>query len=335
MFFLAETPKALLDHAGEDLARVRSVRARHWLICAGRGRSEYLLQKWARVAGIASHAQEIDLRVLLEQIAATNRPHFDFDKLRLAVCDSLPRVAEGRPGALPVPKSLPLSPVSASVLSWASVLAKVLDESMQCRDGDARWGESVFLKDIVQDSEVSAVFATHPGMLSEQEFEVSIQSWIQDWNAKGGVPHLWIQVDSGPPALQFRRLLHLVESLQRTVPGHVRIFALAPSKHYWSHLKLRSSSRKNGILEQEPEMHPGGLLWAFGRCSQDLQKQLAETLQATGDGGIDLESAPLKDTLLGRLQASCREAAPTELHLRSPLSPEDTSLSPFHTHSLA
>ena len=333
MFFLAETPKALLDHACERLAGVRDVRARHWLICAGRGRSEYLLQKWAFTAGIASHSQEIELRVLLEQIAATDRPHFDFDRLRLAVCGSLPRVAAAGVEGLPVPESLPLSPVSASVLSWASTLAKVLDEAMQCRDGAARWGDSGFLRHIAEDSGVGAAFATHPGMLSEDHFETSIHAWIQGWTAKGGVPHLWIQLDSGLPSLQFRRLLHLLETLGKAVPGHVHLFALAPSKHYWSDLKLRSASRKTGALERDPELHPGGLLWAFGRCSQDLQKQLSETLQATGDGGTDLESTPLKDSLLGRLQASCREAAPVEPGLRAPLSPGDCSLTVHSTHT--
>jgi exonuclease V gamma subunit len=333
MFFLAETPKALLDHACERLAGVRDVRARHWLICAGRGRSEYLLQKWAASAGIASHSQEIDLRVLLEQIAATDRPHFDFDRLRLAVCGCLPRVAAAGAEGLPVPRSLPLSPVSASVLSWASTLSKVLDEALQCRDGAARWGDSGFLRTIAEDSEVAAALATHPGMLSEDEFETSIHAWIQGWTAKGGVPHLWIQLDAGLPSLQFRRLLHLLDTLGRAVPGRVHLFALAPSRHFWADLKLRSASRKAGILERDPELHPGGLLWAFGRCCQDLQKQLSETLQATGDGGTDLGSEPIKDSLLGRLQASCREAAPIAPGLRTPLAPGDCSLTIHSTHT--
>ena len=333
MFFLAETPKALLDHASVHLARIRDLHARHWLICPGRGRSEYLLQKWAQLSGIASHAQEIDLRVLLEQIAATGRAHFDFDKLRLAVCDSLPRVAEAHPGALPLQKSLPLTPVSASVLSWSSVLAKVLDDTMQCREGEARWGSGAFLEYIANDTEVSKIVATHPGALTEQEFEVSIQAWIQTWQTKGGVPHLWIQLDAGLALLQFRRLLHLVETLEKKVPGRVHLFALAPSQQYWAHLKLRSSFRKTGMTEKDPDTHPGGLLWAFGRYSQDLQKQLADTLQATGDGGVDLESPAPKDNLLGWLQRSCREASPTEATMRPPITPGEASLTVHSTHT--
>lgn len=333
MFFLAETPKALLDHASVHLARIRDIHARHWLICPGRGRSEYLLQKWAQISGIASHAQEIDLRVLLEQIAATGRAHFDFDKLRLAVCDSLPRVAEAHPGALPLQKSLPLSPVSASVLSWSSVLAKVLDETMQCREGATRWGSGAFLEYVATDAAVSKIIATHPGALTEHEFEASIQEWIQTWQTKGGVPHLWIQLDAGLPLLQFRRLLHLVETLEKKVLGRVHLFALAPSQQYWAHLKLRSSFRKTGITEDDPENHPGGLLWAFGRYSQDLQKQLADTLQSTGTGGVDLASPESKDTLLGRLQQSCREASPTEASMRPPIDPRDASLTIHSTHT--
>jgi exodeoxyribonuclease V gamma subunit len=121
--------------------------------------------------------------------------------------------------------------------------------------------------------------------------------------------------------------------MDRTLPGRVHLFVLAPSKHYWADLALRRASRKTGVLEEAPEMHPGGLLWAFGRNSQDLQKQLAGTLQATGGGGVDLESPPPKDTLLGRLQLSCREAAPTEPHLRLQIQPGDASLTVHSTHT--
>jgi exodeoxyribonuclease V gamma subunit len=127
--------------------------------------------------------------------------------------------------------------------------------------------------------------------------------------------------------IQLERLKRFIEILSESHADRVHLFALCPSNEYWGDCQLRRRKRQSGgATEPDPEFHPGGLLWALGRCSQDLHLQLAESLFAFGDGGEHVASSPPRNSLLGALQHSCRSAtppAPDELHA---LLPTDASL---------
>ena len=308
MLTLAETPDTLLQAMSAALASLQDPRARHWLLLPGRGRAEAILHAWAKRAGIAAHSQEVELRVLIEQAAAgSQRQRFDFDRLRLAIAGVLGTFS-GHPD-FPIPPSHSLSPVSAAVLDWATTIAKAVDEGMLCRAPDERWGPESFLHALTSHPTVAETLQTHLGSLRASDFESSTRDWLQSWSLRGGIPHLWIQLDEGLPALQFERLLQFVEILVATQhQDRLHLFALSPSAEYWAEARLRGN--RSSTAQDDPELHPGGLLWAFGRCSQALHRQLAGTLLAEGEGGHTLPSLELPDSLLGRLQLACRRSAP-------------------------
>jgi exodeoxyribonuclease V gamma subunit len=189
---------------------------------------------------------------------------------------------------------------------------------------------------------VAELLKTHPGLQTEAEFSASTRAWMESWRSKGGLPHLWILLDAGLPAGLFLRLLQLLQCLHAEAPEHIHLFAMAPSRDYWADLPIKSKAKGRskshlpvGTADPDSsEPAPGGLLWAFGRASQDLQRQLADTLMAVGDGGADLDSPEPPDSLLGRLQTSCRTAAhlpPEALRL---LTDDDASLTVHATHTL-
>lgn len=307
----AETPQSLLADIARQIAQIRDPRARHWLITPARGRSEHVLGEWARRTGIASHSQDLDLRTLLDQISAGSRPRFDFDALRMAIAAALPALQKHT--QLPIPADIPLDTLNATILSWATLLGRAVDDTLQCRDPHTAWEEHPFLAALVEQPGVNAALRTHPGMLSEEVFFQNATQWHAAWEAKGGVPYLWIQLDAGLPALLFRRLLQTITFFN--TPGlsaRLNLFAITPSFEFWSDQLTRSRNRRAGLAHSDPSRNPGGLLWALGRCSQDFQSQITDGLLAEGTGGTELPSPPCAKTLLGLLQESCRRSAPPE-----------------------
>ena len=331
MLHLAETHPALLDEIARQLAEVREVRARHWLVFPRKGLREAALHRWARASGIASHSQEVELKELLEQASGGGGARFDVERLRWTVAAALPDLRSD--ARFPLPGDASLDPLDTTVLASATQLSRVIHETLQCRFGDRIWPEGSFLEALVRHPEVAGLLRTHPGLQSDGDFKTSARAWMESWRSKGGVPHLWILVDAGLPSGLFRRLQHLLQVLQEQAPDRAHLFAMAPSRDFWADLPIKSGAlrRSSGADLASPD--PGGLLWAFGRCSQDLQRQLADTLMAVGDGGIDLESTEPPDSLLGRLQASCRSAARLAPEARVPLAAHDASLSVHAAHT--
>ena len=340
MLHLAETHPTLLDEIARQLACIREVRARHWLIFPRKGLREATLHRWANASGIASHSQEVELKELIEQASGGGSARFDVERLRWTIAAALPDLQD-RP-EFPLPREASLSPLDATVLASATQLARVIHETLLCRTGDRIWPEGSFLAALVAETTVAELLKTHPGLQTDTEFAASARAWMESWRSKGGLPHLWILLDAGLPARLFQRLLQLLQCLHVQAPEHIHLFAMAPSRDYWADLPIKAKAKGRAksplplrTAEQDScEPAPGGLLWAFGRASQDLQRQLADTLMAVGDGGADLDSAEPPDSLLGRLQTSCRTAAHLPPEALRPLATDDASLSVHATHTL-
>ena len=340
MLHLAETHPTLLDEIARQLACIREVRARHWLIFPRKGLREATLHRWAQASGIASHSQEVELKELIEQASGGGSARFDVERLRWTIAAALPGLQD-RP-EFPLPREASLNPLDATVLASATQLARVIHETLLCRTGDRIWPEGSFLAALVAETTVAELLKTHPGLQTDTEFAASARAWMESWRSKGGLPHLWILLDAGLPARLFQRLLQLLQCLHVQAPEHIHLFAMAPSRDYWADLPIKAKAKGRAksplplrTAEQDScEPAPGGLLWAFGRASQDLQRQLADTLMAVGDGGADLDSAEPPDSLLGRLQTSCRTAAHLPPEALRPLATDDASLSVHATHTL-
>ncbi len=336
MLHLAETHTALLDEIAQQLAGVRDVRARHWLIFPRKGLREAALHRWARVSGIASHSQEVELRELVEQASGGGSARFDVERLRWTVASALDDLKSDP--RFPLPPRASLNPVDGTVLAAATELARVIHETLLCRTGQRIWPEGSFLEALTAAPQVAALLKTHPGLQTKAEFEAASGQWMDSWQSKGGIPHLWILMDAGLPAGLFRRLFQLLELLHGRAPERIHLFAMAPSRDYWADLpiksgRLRRSSEEDPAAPGPSAPESGGLLWALGRSSQDLQRQLADTYLAFGSGGIDLDSPEPPDSLLGRLHASCRSAAPLPPESRRPVSVDDASLSVHAAHT--
>lgn len=309
MLRYAETPKALLADIARQIARIRNPRARHWIITPARGRSEHVVATWAHLTGIASHSQELDLRTLLEQVCAGNRPRFDFDALRIAIASTLPAL-RAHP-LLPIPADIPLDSLNATLLSWATLLGRAIDETLQCRDFSTAWQAHPFLKALTAEPAVHAALRAHPGLLSDSDFSTAAAQWLAAWRTRGEPPYLWIQLDAGLPSLLFKRLLQTIQFLHQTeFSDRLHLFAITPSFEFWSDQITRSRNRRAGLAPRDPSRDPGGLLWALGRCSQDFQSQVSDSLLSEGTGGTELPSEPCAHSLLGQLQESCRRSAP-------------------------
>ena len=331
MLHLAETHDTLLDEIARQLAGVRDVRARHWLIFPRKGLREAAVHRWARVSGIASHSQEVELRELVEQAAAGGGARFDVERLRWAVASALGGLQDDP--RFPLPPRASLNPIDATVMAAATNLARVIHETLSCRTGERVWPEGSFLEALTASPQVAPLLKTHPGLQTDDEFRTSAGRWMDSWRSKGGVPHLWILLDAGLPAVLFRRLSQLLESLRGQTPERIHLFAMAPSRDYWADLPVKSGRLRRSSEEDPSAPEAGGLLWALGRSSQDLQCQWADTDLAVGSGGIDLDSPEPPDSLLGRLQASCRSAAPLPPESRRPLSADDASLTVHAAHT--
>ena len=307
----AETPAAVLSEIARQIASVRDPRARHWIITPSKGRSEQVLHEWAAHCGIASHSQELELRTLLEQIAAGARERFDFDALRLAIAATLPELAS-YPG-FPVTAENSTGALTAARLAWATSLARTIDETLQCRPLDAAWAPESFLAHLATRPVVATVLERHPGMLTPKAFLESATAWLNRWRQQGGVPYLWIQLDAGLPQRLLERLIQTLDFFrEHHLEDHLQLFAISPSFEYWSEQLTRSRSRRQGRPESDPERDPGGLLWSLGRCSQDFQNQIIVPLLSQGSGGVEIQSPECPDSLLGLLQESCRRSAPPE-----------------------
>jgi exonuclease V gamma subunit len=330
MLRYAESPEVLLADIAHEIASVRDPRARHWLVTPGRGRSEHILNQWAKHTGIASHAQEIGMRTLLDQIAAGTRKCFDFDALRLAVATALESLREH--AHFPFPKNASVSPVTATVLAWATSLARAMDEALQCRQPDQAWESGSFLESLARTPEVQRVLESHPSLLTTDRFLEAARLWMAAWNRKGGVPYLWIQLDAGMPQILFTRLQELLQFFSTEgLSQRIRLFAIVPSEEFWGEQLIRSRNRRSGLPAPDAERHPGGLLWALGRCSQDFQCQIIEPLLSEGSGGTRIPSPPCPESLLGKLQESCRRSSPPEQ--RHLLAEDDFSLSVHSAHN--
>jgi exodeoxyribonuclease V gamma subunit len=322
MLFLADTPSILFQAIADSISVIRDPRARHWLILPGRGRAEWIRQLWAKKGGIASHSQEVQLRELLEQATAAGATRFDFERLRLAIATALPELLD-LPD-FPIPKSQPSSPITGVVLDWATTLAKAVDEELLCRTPEHRSPPEHFLHKLARHPSVASALQGHVGLADSGTFEHSALEWIRQWSERGGIPHLWLQLDAGLPGVQFTRLLQLTSILHKHHPDRIHLFALSPSSEYWGEARLRGKNRSPE--HADTELHPGGLLWAFGRCSQDLHRQLSATFLAEAEGGFFLSDPDSQNSLLGKLQLSCRRSAPLAPHELHSLDADDSSL---------
>ena len=278
MLHLAETHPTLLDEIARQLACIREVRARHWLIFPRKGLREATLHRWAQASGIASHSQEVELKELIEQASGGGSARFDVERLRWTIAAALPDLQD-RP-EFPLPREASLSPLDATVLASATQLARVIHETLLCRTGDRIWPEGSFLAALVAESTVAELLKTHPGLQTDAEFAASARAWMESWRSKGGLPHLWILLDAGLPAGLFQRLLQLLQCLHVQAPEHIHLFAMAPSRDYWADLPIKSKAKGRAKSHLAAHMAdpascdpaPGGLLWAVGRASQDLQR---------------------------------------------------------------
>jgi exonuclease V gamma subunit len=303
---LAETTSALLERMAVDLAAFRDPWARHWLVLPGSGRSEWLRRRWARIAGIAAHSQIVSLRSVLEQAASPEDEPFSRDRLVLGVAQALPSLAH----KMPLPANAACTVVDARVLAWSEQIADAIDLGLLCREGKDRWGESSFLRDLIAHPAVKDALAGHLGALDAKAFRFLAQRWIEHWSLRGGVPKLWIQLDAGLPRVLFRCLGDLVDLM----PEQIHLSLLSPSRSFWGDLRTR---RRWSEGEDA-----GPVLTYLGRQAQDLHNQAIDRFLSHGGGGEDVPSAEANETLLGRLQQSCRNAAASA---PTPLADDDRS----------
>jgi exodeoxyribonuclease V gamma subunit len=305
---LAESTAPLLERMARDLTACRDPWARHWLVLAGSGRSEWLQRRWARIAGVAAHSQIVPLRSVIEQAASPEEKAFSRDRLVLAVAQALPSLADRIP---PLPIGTRCTPVDARVLSWSEQLADAIDLSLLCRDGANRWGRSSFLGELAEHPAVRAALAGHLGTLDSEAFRGAAQRWIDQWSQRGGVPRLWIQLDAGLPQVILRCLGDLIE----LIPNQVHLSLLSPSRSFWGDLR----TRRRWADGQDA----GPVLTCLGRQAQDLHNQAIDRFLCHGSGGEELPSNAAKDSLLGRLQACCHNAAAPEV--KHPIADDDLS----------
>ena len=305
------TLQPLLERTVRDIAGIRDPFARHWLIFPGMGRSEWIQRRWSRIAGIASHSQIVQLRSLVEQVAASGKPVFSMDRLILAVAGSLSAVAK----QLPLPKHTNVTVVNAQVLGWSRQLAEALDVGLLCRPGDDPWFAAPFLSSLARQPLVQEALAGHLGMMPAAAFAQAIATWCADWGRRGGIPRLWIHLDAGQPSILMQRITDLVRLLPDNI---VHLSLLDPGELFWGDLRT-------GRRAWEDAEDAGPILRCLGRCAQDLHNQAIDLLLSEGSGEERIATVDLAPTVLGHLQACCRTAAaPDE---RMPLILNDHSVS--------
>jgi exonuclease V gamma subunit len=309
---LAETTAALLERMAGDLAACRDPWARHWLVLPGSGRSEWLQRRWARLSGIASHSQIVSLRSLIEQAASPEGEPFSRERLVLAVAQALPALAN----RMPLPVGAGCAAVDGRVLAWAEQVADAIDLGLLCRDGEDRWSVSPFIAPLIATKAVKTALAGHLGLLDRKAFKNAAERWIDQWESRGGVPKLWIELDAGLPQI----LLRCLEDLVGLLPDKAHLSLLSPSLGFWGDLR----TRRRWTSGEDA----GPVLTCLGRQAQDLHNQAIDCLLSHGSGGEELPAAALSSSLLGSLKESCRKAAAPET--KRPLAPGDAS---FTVHS--
>lgn len=285
---IAESTLALLDRMAAELAASQDPWARHWLVIPGNGRSEWLLRRWSQRAGVAAHSQVVPLRSVLEQVACAGGEPFSRERLVLAVAQSLGVLAD----RVPLAANADCSVVNSRVLAWSQRLADAIDLALLCRERE----HPPFLAEICEHPSVRAALSSHLGTLDRQAFRMSVASWCQQWNRRGGVPRLWIQLDAGLPRVLMRCLSDLVELLTDRV--HLSLWS--PSLAFWGDLSVRRSWTRHA--------NAGPILTTYGRQAQDLHNQSIDYFMSEGSGGEELPSATVPDSLLGMVQRACRDA---------------------------
>ena len=274
----AETPVAALEHMVAELMKCNDPWARHWLVLPGAGRSEWVQRQWARRAGIASRSQIVSLRSLLEQAASPGRDPFSMDRLVLTVAQVLPSFA-GQP---PLPNKVDGGALHAARLAWAQQLADAIDLGLLTRERALAWQDSPLLARLVQNEAVRGALAGHLGTVEPAQFKLAAQSWADKWQQPSGVPHLWLHLDAGVPAVLLRCLADLL--------------ALLPSERV--HLSLLCPASLDVAAQ-------GPVLQALGRRARDLAEQAATLFaanRATVAPAVQKSSA---NRLLDRVQAAC------------------------------
>ncbi len=286
--FTAETPLQVLEEMVAALMKSNDPWAQHWLILPGAGRPEWVQRQWARRAGIASRSQIVSLRSLLEQAASPGRDPFSMDRLVLTVAQVLPTYA----GVTPLPNKVDDGALHASRLAWAQQLADAIDVGLLTREGALAWKESPLLEHLVQDEAVRGALSGHLGTVEPAQFKLAAQSWTDKWQNPSGVPHLWIQLDAGVPAVLLRCLVKL---LALVPPDRVHLSLLCPTSP-------DASAR-------------GQVIQALGRRAGDLIDQTATLLGANPVTLRPSNQTPLANRLLAQLQAACHpgvQAVPLE-----------------------
>lgn len=316
---LAETPAALYGHLADCLAALRDPWARHWLVLPGRGRGAWIQRQWAERAGVASRSQTLSVRALVELAAAGSdeQRRFDIDDLTLRIASVLDRYRD----RVPLPgdaftRTDDTAVIDGARLSWARQLADGIDMALLCRGPGERFANASFLADLAADPAVAPALRHHIGQRTAPEFDSAARDWVAHWTRREGVPHCWIGLDVGLPAMLMARLLQFIALVP---PERLHLAVLAPSLLYWGDMATGARHRAAAV-----EDRPGPILGAFGQRAKDLQLQLAGSLLAEGSVE-ELPTEPGADHLLGRLQASCRDLAAPDA--APPLAAEDHSFS--------
>ncbi len=294
--FLGESSPILLERMAVELARCHDPWVRQWLILPGVGRTEWLLRRWACVAGVAAHSQVVSLRSLIEQAASAEREPFSREQLTFAIVRALPDMARH----LPLSWDVDCSVVDARVLGWAQRMADAIDLGLLCDGPEKGRLSHSFLGQLVEHPVVMGALHGHLGLLPRDAFVLAVQRWIKAWQERGGVPRLWIQLDAGVPGTLLDCLALLIDEM----PERVHLSLLCPSLDFWGDRRTRRG--------WDSDQDAGPVLTALGRQAQDLHHQAIDRFLSTGRGGEELTSPPLGDSLLDRMKDACRLArAPT------------------------
>ena len=309
---IGENPTVLLSTMAVDVASHKNPWSRHWFILPGSGRAEWVQQLWAQLSGIASRSEILPVRSLVEKAANGSGYHFDRNALTLAIVDSLNDIRNHLPRHFGED-----STITGGRLAWARQLADALDVAYLCRQPEARFTCNDFLEPLSRCSPVAAQLSKHLGSHGDVSYAKAAGDWISALQQRGGLPHIWLQLDLGLPTMLMERLLQLL----RLLPAdHVHCYVLAPSHQYWQDLRV---GRRR--VDDESERDPGPILRSCGRRAQDLQAQLINGLLEEGSGERELVSPDTSTGLLSRLQASCRDLS-TEF-LTGPHVADDPSFS--------
>jgi hypothetical protein len=200
---------------------------------------------------------------------------------------------------LPLAQGASFEVLDARGLAWAGQIAGAIDLGLLCRGEKETW--TPWLRMPTDQIVIREALVGHIGLMPVEEFRRSVEEWIGDWQRRGGVPRLWIQLDAGLPKMLFDRLADLLELMP---PGCVHLYLLGPCSLYWGDLTTRRRS--------DDQDDAGPVLRPLGRCAQDLHQQVTDRFLSEGEGGEYLPESPGKeigDNLLRSLQRCCREAA--------------------------